>query len=850
MQTELNRCPKCKAPLPANAPQGLCPKCLLACAAIPTEAGQSANNPAPSIETVASGFPQLEIIELIGQGGMGVVYKARQPKLDRFVALKLLPQALAADPAFAERFNREARVLARLNHPNIVTVYDFGQENGLFYLLMEFVDGVNLRQAMQAGRFTPAQALAIVPKVCEALQSAHNEGVLHRDIKPENILLDAKGRVKIADFGIAKLVGDAGTTKESNATLSYEPNDGNGRLESGALTEMGKTVGTPNYMAPEQLESPQEVDHRADIYSLGVVFYEMLTGELPRGRFAPPSQKSGAAPRVDEVVARALERQKEKRFASAEEVKTQVETIATTAQNGSSASGETDQQKGGEQGTSASDAGSGNIGGNEALSAYRTFPYRPWALVIVAVCLIVSGIFGAWDIGHGMRHHSYNFNFGALSLPVGIGLLRLRRWWRVTALATLTVVPAAILIVTRFMPGHFFRASAFGVEATGLARIAVIVVICALLIWSYRVLVRADVKALFQSRGFLHPWLEWVAFLAVIGVAYAKGPVSDPRLGQTTVGDVRLLRVTVRIIDFPGNVDTRLLHWPAALLDRKDVSVVATAHVTVVTGEEGEIHIPDLPDIGSSGAITGGKVKTLFVKPTFKNGSDWVSYALWGLLPDSKTGSASKFMMRSGTMKLGEFELMEEIGANGRKELAVITIEDEPQFADYTPAITEAVTNHGSFGPVVERTLNFAEAGTNYLLSFNTGELRTLPPEISGLGPEMQKWVRSEGVDLGVGVFTNTLCEFDMAAVPVPATCWDQLTPAEAVQRLNYPLVSLGIIVHGFGRLPATYAFETREGGVGILQVAEYLPAPATLKLRYKFLPAAPQAEARIAGPS
>jgi serine/threonine protein kinase len=164
----------------------------------------------------AAAFPQLEIVELVGHGGMGVVYKARQPRLDRLVALKLLPQSLAADAAFAERFNREARVLARLNHPNIVTVHDFGQSGGFFYLLMEFVDGVNLRQAMQAGRFTPQQAMMLVPKICEALQFAHDEGILHRDIKPENILLDTKGRVKIADFGIAKLVGEA----RENLTLT------------------------------------------------------------------------------------------------------------------------------------------------------------------------------------------------------------------------------------------------------------------------------------------------------------------------------------------------------------------------------------------------------------------------------------------------------------------------------------------------------------------------------------------------------------------------------------------------------------------------------------------------------
>jgi hypothetical protein len=174
---------------------------------------------------------------------------------------------------------------------------------------MEYVDGVNLRQAMRAGRFTPDQALAIVPKVCEALQYAHNEGILHRDIKPENILLDSKGRVKIADFGIAKLIADVQPDVH--------------------LTGSGATLGTPHYMAPEQIERPAAVDHRADIYSLGVVFYEMLTGELPLGRFAPPSEKSAADPRLDDVVFRTLEKEPSRRPQSAGEVKTQVETISS-----------------------------------------------------------------------------------------------------------------------------------------------------------------------------------------------------------------------------------------------------------------------------------------------------------------------------------------------------------------------------------------------------------------------------------------------------------------------------------------------------------------------------------------
>ncbi len=315
------RCPKCGAPILAEALQGLCPRCVLAGAATETDAGSpSAHRPAPPpLEDVRAAFPQFEVIELIGAGGMGAVFKARQPKLDRLVALKLLSEPLGKHPAFAERFHREARVLAKLNHPNIVSVFDFGEAGGFFYLLMEFVDGVNLRQAMRAGRFSPAQALEIVPKICEALQFAHEHGILHRDIKPENILLDQKGRVKIADFGIAKLVG----TAKADVTL----------------TASGASLGTPAYMAPEQIEKPGEVDHRADIYSLGVVFYEMLTGELPLGRFAPPSKKTPLDERVDDIVLRALAKERELRQQSAEEVKTEVEGVAGASGPGQAARG-------------------------------------------------------------------------------------------------------------------------------------------------------------------------------------------------------------------------------------------------------------------------------------------------------------------------------------------------------------------------------------------------------------------------------------------------------------------------------------------------------------------------------
>lgn len=296
-----------------GAPQGLCPECLLR-SAFDTKSGNKSTDgklagvPVP-IEEVAKFFPQLDIIELAGHGGMGAVYKVRQPQKGRNAALKFLFPEKQSSPQFAERFEREARTLASLTHPNIVMVYDFGKVEGRFYLLMEYVDGLTLRQLFRARRLSAAEALGIVPKVCDALQYAHEQGVVHRDIKPENILLDKSGEVKIADFGIAKMLSLPGNL---------------------SLTGSMDVVGTPLYMAPEQIENPQIVDSRADIYSLGVVFYEMLTGELPLGKFQPPSQKLEVDSRLDEVVIHALEKEPERRYQQVSQMKTDVETIAKT----------------------------------------------------------------------------------------------------------------------------------------------------------------------------------------------------------------------------------------------------------------------------------------------------------------------------------------------------------------------------------------------------------------------------------------------------------------------------------------------------------------------------------------
>ncbi|MEM9412222.1 MAG: serine/threonine-protein kinase [Planctomycetota bacterium] len=263
----------------------------------------------PSTQRIAELFPALEIESMLGAGGMGAVYKARQKGLDRQVALKILPEELGHDVKFALRFTREARTLARLSHPNIVSVFEFGNVEDIYFFMMEYVDGSTLRDVVRMGQLEPEHALAIVPHLCDALQYAHEQGVVHRDIKPENILMGKDGAIKIADFGLSRIIAS------DNQSMS--------------LTQTHQVLGTPKYMAPEQFESSHGVDHRADIYSLGVVFYEMLTGELPVGRFEVPSRKVQVDVRLDEVVLRTLEREPSRRYQAASEIKSDLDSIVS-----------------------------------------------------------------------------------------------------------------------------------------------------------------------------------------------------------------------------------------------------------------------------------------------------------------------------------------------------------------------------------------------------------------------------------------------------------------------------------------------------------------------------------------
>lgn len=319
----LKTCPDCGKQFEVKAElRELCPRCLMQRVMVESRdpatdsnaASQQSKFTVPLAEELEPLFPQFSEFELLGVGGMGAVYRARQISLDRTIALKLLPRESGADPAFAERFAREARALAKLSHPHIVGMHDFGETGGYYYFVMEFVEGVTLREAIRRKTLSPAEALRVVSRICEALQFAHDQGIVHRDIKPDNILLSKDGQVKIADFGLAKLLA----LPDSEVPL----------------TASRHVVGTPHYMAPEQMERPLEVDHRADIYSLGVVFYEMLTGELPLGRFDPPSRKVIVDVRLDEVVLRTLQKEPGRRYQHVSDVGAEVEHISGTNHRG------------------------------------------------------------------------------------------------------------------------------------------------------------------------------------------------------------------------------------------------------------------------------------------------------------------------------------------------------------------------------------------------------------------------------------------------------------------------------------------------------------------------------------
>jgi hypothetical protein len=858
--------------MPGGALAGLCPACLLVQGAATEKAQEAAGKrfEPPTRQQLAPLFPQLEILSLLGAGGMGAVYKARQPALDRFVALKILPHKEQGPVNFSERFNREARALARLSHPHIVAVHEFGQAGGLNYFIMEYVDGANLRQLEKNGRLSPREAMQIIPQICDALQYAHDEGVVHRDIKPENVLVDRKGRVKIADFGLAKILGL--------------------EAEGARLTVEGQVMGTPHYMAPEQVERPLAVDHRADIYSLGVVLYEMLTGDLPLGKFAPPSRKVAVDVRLDEVVLRALENDPERRYQHASEVKSEIQTISGTPGGGGAAA-------------------PGPVTQPAAVKPAECYVY--WAGIPLAV------------ERDGEREITWNGGITAVGIGILLGLAGLLIFRLVTGRPNPGLAGMPMLIVLFVLGAGFRWALKTPLPDEGEPQ-------------------RGEKGTLIVSRPKRRSKRGFLALGSILVAVFAWAmfinyglPAIKGRLRSSQAAQVGRLNRGDRTmyVSLPGRGKVELLalaypdaapnNWwrpdgtpiPNELWDIENPGVYSYSNAMVVsTNRQLIARLSDLPEDvngpffefdGGVGNVSGGYVMQgdteleratgllLAMPPQLKTVNVRVGVGLqpWRAVATRRAQNES-----SSSQSRPEDPPWSVVfnAVSDTAEGAQVTVVMSADSRDWQRRLVAVDTNgtersctsgHGtSVGGSCTWTYTFRNLKVSQLrefqlqvqpvywvefrnvrlnpcrnlppprpirfgpaheitfsdfLDFDTGKVMEEPPDtgrnvFDSLSPAV-RWMERSGLDATAG--NGELQALGMTFSALENQDWDELGPRGLTTRLHQSnFVSHSLKPWKDGQLPSTFGFRTREGGTGILQLLAFDPDRPGVTLRYKLL--------------